>query len=359
MRDAGKITVQRAIVHMIDLAKDAITRSDFELDLMANAGVRDYFGSQVTKALGDHDTVSALFVKSDKQSEAAAACFGLLQDNPSFIDLSQKLASLLMAAMRTHSSIAPGDLAVCLYTAEKYPSKTFLALFKLDPGRALLQKIDPRGGGKQAVTLDALNDVLPTEQEQLQKAALVPPAEMKEAFELLLLDRQVPGVAAFFAKTFLNTTPARDAPTQTETFHQVVGDAAKQLMKNPPKGIAPISIQEQTAILDLRDRDMSRKKVSISGYVARVRDNVKDPAAAAHVGERLKKALPDPTIEIDKPVAERLLYKKRFKGEHGVRFEVEFDYKDVVVKEIKPIVTVDGKKVTRVTLHVTDFEWLN
>src|ERR1043165_435945 len=355
MRDAGKITVQRAIVHMIDLEKDDITRSDFELDLAKNKEVRDYFGRQVTKALEDPSTASAVFTK-DAPHPAADACFGLLQKDSPFVDLSQALARSLMTAMKTHAFIAAGDLAVCLYAAEKYPATPFLALFKLDPGRALLQKVDPRADGKQAVTLDALNNVLPTQEEQLQKAALVPPAGTYNEFDLLLLDRQAPGVAKFFAQTFLNTTPARNAPTQTETFGKVVGDAAKQVGKKLPKGFAT-SIHMATAILDQRDREMGRNRVSISGFVERLREQVGDDAAK-FVGDRLKKAFTDPSIEIDKETAAKLLYKKRFKGEYGVRFEVDYKYKDDFVKKVEPFVTVDGEEVTRVILHVTEFEWL-
>jgi hypothetical protein len=349
MRDAGKITVQRAIVHMIDHLGEKLTRSNAELPLAANERVRNYFSGRVAKALADDTTGSARFVSDG--AHAAKACYGLLGQDPPFVDLSQQLAQLLMEAMGTNKNISPGDLAVCLYTAENYPSKTFLALIKLDPGTALLQKAEPG-----MVTLEVLENVLPTEGEQLQKAALVPLAGTYDEFDLLLLDRQVPEVAAFWAKTFLGTMPARDAPTSTEIFYKVIQDVTKQLRKQPPKDVAPITVEESTALLAQRDHAMRRNKISLPGFAARA--SLKDDARGC-LDERLKRAFPeDKTIEIDKASAEKLLTKRRFRGEHGVLFEVDFKHKDKVVTKVEDIVTVDGETVTEVILHVTDFQWV-
>jgi hypothetical protein len=244
---------------------------------------------------------------------------------------------------------------VCLYTASNYPSAKFLALIKLDPGNALVQRIGTQEG-KQVVTFEVRENVLPTAREKLQKAALVPPVGMYDRFDLLLLDRQVPDVATFFAKTFLNTIPAIDAPTSTEVFHRVTQDATKQLMLKPPSGVDPITVGESIAVLAHRDNALRQHTVSLSGFVARLPLEKK---ARAVVNERLKKAFPEEgIIEIDKVSAEKLLKRKRFRGDYGVFFEVDTERYDDVVKSIKPVPSPDDTPVTELKIHVTNLQWV-
>jgi len=351
MRDAANIYVQRAIVHVIDHLKQEVTASELDLDLTENERLRDYFASQVGNALSDQSTGSARFADEGDRS-AAEACFRILSDGKRFIDSSQELARLLMKAMGTDQRIMRGDLAVCLYTASNYQATTFLALIKIDPGDALVQKVGTKNG-KRVITFDVQTNVLPTAKERLQKAALVPPAGMYTDFDLLLLDAQVPGVAAFFAKTFLNTVAARDASATTPIFARTMHDAMKQLRLKPPDGVEPISVEESIALQAMTDNALRQPKIAISPFVARLPIEKK---ARQFVSEKLKKVFPqESTIQVDKTVAEKLLQKRRFKGDHGVLFEVETEYYEQVVKKIEQI----GKSpVTRLTLDVTNLQWV-
>jgi hypothetical protein len=352
MRDATDIQVQRAIVHVIDHLKQEVTFSELELDLNENAALGEYFASQVANALRDDKTGSARFV-ADGDRSAADACYRILGDGKQLVGSSQKLATLLMNAMGTDARIMSGDLAVCLFTAANYPATPFLALIKIDPGNALVQKIEMRNG-KRVVTFDVRANVLPSTREKLQKAALVPPAGRYDKFDLLLLDQQVPEVAAFFALAFLNATTALDAPRATETFHRVLHDATKQLRLKPPSGVEPISVEDSVAVLAHGRNAMKQRKVSISSFVAALPLEKK---ARAVVRERLKKAFPEEgSIEIDKERAQKLLKKQGFKGDYGVLFEVDDDHYHEVVRDMTR--NPDNASVTDVWIQVTNLQWV-
>jgi len=220
MRDAKDVRVERAIVHIIDhLKKKDVVASEIEL-VLDGAGaqpLRDYFTAQVNNALNDAQTGSAKFADAGDQT-TRDEIISILDDQKQFVRSSQKLARSLLAAMGNDGRITPGNIVVCIFTASNYANKQFLALFKIDPTEALIEKVGMQNG-KQAVTFEVRSDVMPTAREKLHKAAIIPPAGMDKKFDLLLLDRQVAAVAAnFFALTFLNTVPVLDPVASTKSF---------------------------------------------------------------------------------------------------------------------------------------------
>jgi hypothetical protein len=355
MRDANDVTVEHAIVHIVDHGKPEPILSELELDLNGNNALKEYFSSQVENALGDPQTGSALFSEEGDQA-AQEACFHILEEE-SFILSSQELARLLWAAMGKDQRIVPGSLAVMLYTASNYPDITFLALIKLDPGRALVQRVATQGG-KQVVTFDVRGDVLPTTHEKLHKAALIPPRGFSAEFHLLLLDRQVAAVAAnFFARKFLNTVPAIDPRTLTDAFYAAAQNAYNVLSFSPPEGVTRITPAEGVALQQHTNYALQTPAVNTSSWVAKL---PLPKEARAVVAEQIKKRLPeDVKIEIDQTYArDKLLKKTRFRGDYGVLFEVELQHVDDVVKKRTEKKNPAGTIVTVLQIEVPHLEWV-
>lgn len=244
------VTVERAIVHLINHLDEKVTESDVELDLTGNKKLRDYFNDQVQNAVDDDQTASAKF-STDGDHSAATECYKILDEPKNFISSSKELARLLMKAMGTDERIKPqtATLATCSYTHESHKGKKFLALIKLDPFDGFVEKVVPVSGGN-LVTLEPVDNVMPSKEAKLRKAALIPPKGITPNLDLYLLDRQTAGVVAvFFGKTFLNTTVALDPIKAVSSFVSAADITRRTLMKMPedkPERLGPNESDEFT-----------------------------------------------------------------------------------------------------------------
>jgi hypothetical protein len=353
MRDAENVVVQRAIVHLIDHLNQKLTHSDDELPLDANEKLRDYFSDQVRNALSDNQTSSARFSAKGNQS-ANDESYKILKNGPDLISSSRELGRLLMEAMGEDARIKPETsiLAVCVYTASNYRSKNFLALIKIDPTEALVEKIETING-KQIVTFDVLSDVMPTKEVKLRKAALIAEKGTIKDLDLLLLDRQVSGVAAnFFALDFLNTVRVLEPASSTESFIFVAEKTRKALMKAKEGAPHRIGPKQSDAYMQHLEQAVRRGRVNRDTFAK----NAPVPKAAQKIlAKRLRKEFPeDKSIKLDSKVAEEILLQKtRYRGDYGFLLEVDNEYYKKVVKKIKADPPLqDGTIITRIELAV-------
>lgn len=355
MRDAVDVKVERAIVHLINHRKQDLILSEDELALKGNDKLRDYFSDQVRNALSDSQTGSARF-SSDGDQSTIRASYKTLSGGKYFVPSSQELASLLFAAMGTDARIKPASLAICLYSASNYSVKNVLALIKIDPTEALIEKIETRDG-KRIVNFEVRNDVMPTAREKLQKAALIPPKGMDGSFDLLLLDRQVAATAAnFFAYTFLNTIRTRDPQETAKSFLLGTQIAHKKLVAAPADAPEHIDLKAADAFQQHIDIALQDPEIDLDTWADTL--PLPEPAKAV-VRDQIKKKFPqEGSIEIDTQYAhDHLLKKRRFRGDYGVVFEVDSDHYDDVVTDKRDILR-NGVKVTRLTIEVPGLQWV-
>ena len=353
MRDAKDLTVAHAIVHRINHIKQDLTLSDDELALAANPKLRDYFSDQVANALNDGQASSARFNKNGDQA-AFTEIQKILNHKKDFIGSSRTLAQLLMQAMGRDARIKPEDtnIAICLFNASNYKGANFLAVIKIDPHEALVEKVVMQKG-KQVVTFEVLSDVMPTKEMKLRKAALIPPVGTVKDLDLLLLDRQVAAVAAnFFAVTFLNTLEVLDPAKSVRNFVFVAEKARKILVNTPVDSPAHIGPKESDAYVRHIEAAIMQPSVDREKFV---KQSPLPPAAQKVVQEHLQKEFPqDKRIKLDRQYAqEHLTKKKRYRGDNGFLLEVEADYYDEIVKTMKhDPPRPDGTIITRVTLEI-------
>jgi hypothetical protein len=140
VRNAVGVTVQHAVVHILDHRAQSLTLSNDKLAFDGNQPLRDYFSEQVSKALGDAQMGAARF-STDGEQGAIKECRRILDDSGQIVESSRRLAALLYAVMKKDGRISPGTLAVCLFTASNYAKRNFLALVKLDPISAFVQAV--------------------------------------------------------------------------------------------------------------------------------------------------------------------------------------------------------------------------
>jgi hypothetical protein len=197
---------------------------------------------------------------------------------------------------------------------------------------------------------------MPTKGEKLHKAAIIPPAGVTKAFDLLLLDRQTEKVAAkFFAYDFLNTTPVLAPKEATEKLFDAAVKALNVLSSaHHPARIKP---QEGYALQQQVQAALQTPVVNIDEWVASLPLKA---AARAVVAEEISRRLPgEGQILVDQQHAREALFnKKRFRGEDGVMFEVNFNHYDDVVKQTVQKTRPDGKVVTTMTIEVVGLQWV-
>jgi hypothetical protein len=370
MRDAKEIKVERAIVHIVDhLKENGTILSEAELSLSSAPKLKEYLNNQVANALRDTKTSAAKF-HSTSDASAASHCYDLLGDPKKFVFASRALAQLLAIAMGADKRVKPGSLAVCIYSADNFESD-FLALIKIDPSETIVQKIEKDKDGKRRISLEVTEGAMPTAQEKLHKAALIKPRSSTGEYDLLLLDRQVANLADFFAKNFLNVEAILDARARTERLYiglqngynrltkqvqesQQVATEGKRSATEPLPYLEPekAEVLQQQIELILQSKDVN---------IPEILDNLNFSDEAKQViAEEVAGQLPvEQEFSIDPLYAsEKLIKKKRFRGDYGVLFEIEADHWKEVVKEHTEIDLPGKRKGVRLTIEVSGLKWV-
>lgn len=350
IRNAQGVHAEHVIVHVIDhLNAEEPVLSDSELSLEPDARLQSYFEKQIENVLTDPETADAKFLDGD--SGVAAACFEILESPRSFIAASQRIAKALWDATGGDKRISAGSLIVCQFQADNH-GVPLLALLKVDPTDVLLQSVS-RAQGRVVVSLRIAENALPTARERLQKAALVAPQGYAQRCDLLLLDRLVAKPAAdFFAGRFLNVRPIPSAHERTDAFYRGYLDAQNELSE--PEG--PSLTPEQKDYLDGRVVDaLHRRRLDVAAWV----EELELPEDAKEVVSRqITDQLDTRQFEIDPVYREKLVPKRRIRGDCGILIEFQRQFQDQVFREGQAFVREDGVFVTPVTLEVPNLKWV-
>jgi hypothetical protein len=335
MGNTSNVTVERAIVHLINHQDQKLTESDVELSL-SDDKLREYFNNQVKNAAEDDQTASARFSNAGDQS-AINECYKILDDRESFVSCSKELARLLMKAMGTDARIRPqtATLATCIYTTDAPKENKFLALIKLDPFDGFIEKVVSVKGGGRLVTLEGIDNVMPSKDAKLRKAALIPPKGTLPTLDLYLLDRQTAGVAIFFGKSFLNTNLALDPVKSVSSFVTAAELTRKTLMKLPEDKPERIGPNESDAFIVHVDEALLNGRVNKRKFIDRAPLHAEGKKL---LEKRLDTFFPEDTqIKFDRGFArKKYLEKVRFRGDQDflLEFAAEFE-KDVIVNRVE------------------------
>lgn len=359
MATTTQVKVERAIVHNVNHIKpEKSIKSQNELPLSSNERLRNYFEEQIANALGDSALSQAVF-DADAIGLGTSAFLSLtaLKQPKKFIASSRDLADALLKAMGTDGRIKPesSSLVICVYTQSPATNKN-LALLKLDPSEALVQKIEhDRSGNPLWVNFEVREDAMPTARERLQKAALILPERSKEGHDLLLLDRQtIKEAADFFARKFLKAKPVLDAKKRTDRLYEALVTAHNRLTPTKPiPGRPYLKVEKAEEFLNEIDSVMHRSKIDTQDWL----DGLTLPEDAKQViGNEIQRRLPvEKEFDLDPEYAQELNPKRRIKGNHNVIFEVDAgNWSDVVEKEKRE--TVNGEKIMRLSIIITNYQ---
>ncbi len=212
---AGRIHVERLILHGLDnrapvprLVDDPVSMTD---------DVAGFFALHVQAAASRADWQGRF---TDSNGLVPRLCATLLNGHEDFIGASRQLALRLFEHMRPRT-IAPGDLAVLVYTAGDDPLR-HVALLKLDPDQRLARSFSSRSG-RTRVSIEVATNLLP-DTSHVQKCALLNARShlYPGDFDVTILDTQAgpkaDSVAAFFYRGFLTAELIPSARRRTREF---------------------------------------------------------------------------------------------------------------------------------------------
>ncbi|HZS90170.1 MAG TPA: nucleoid-associated protein [Chloroflexota bacterium] len=328
MRYATDIEVERAIVHIVDPRQRPVL-SERALPLEANARLATYFADHIGASLRDSIARAARFVDLDT-GIAATLCAGVFADRTCFVEVSRKLAIHLHDIVNGDGRIAAGDLAVCIYRARDGSGVAdYLALLKIDPSEVLLHKTVHDDQGNLYVDFDFQANVLPTARERLQKCAFVRPLRPRPPYDMMVLDRQSgPGkadpVARFFMDAFLGAGLALDAQQRTDLLYRGLVSAQNRLRVRLSPG------QNET-LRGAIEQAIASQSINVDRWL----EALPLPRADKEEIDRIvSRDLPDREFEIDAAYTQRLVARRRFRGDYDLRVTVQADHAGRVIRSV-------------------------
>lgn len=342
MREPGAISVGRAIAHMVRRSENGgLVISTAEVALRTKESFRVFLEKHIRNSHEDDDARTARF-----QSNSGVVAKGaklVLDDGAAetaLLDASATMATSLHQTIEAQRTASEGTIVCATYKAEKDAQATCLALLKLNTGGAFRpRKVNESNG--VVVEMEELKDVLPSERERLQKAALIRRSP-RPSFDLLVVDRQKRGGAepADYFMAFLGAVFALDPSDATKRFFAAAHDGIKE---------AGLSYDHQELVRSAVRTALHTERVDPTALI----DQLRIPKPAKEIIlERLRVAVEDKAFRPDPAVAERLTKRRVFRGSHDARLSI-----DATVADDSSVMQVkkDGSN-TIVTLRLEEWE---
>ena len=323
MKNIEEVTIEKAIVHLVDSKKQLITLSSRELTMAVNSEIAAYFAAHIRKSLNDPSARSAKFKESSIVKPLATKA---IAEPTEFLINSQGITQHLFDS--SDRRISTGAVVVCLFrssTSQKGP--TYLAILKLDPADGFhpVEKLDKNG--KVYVIFEKVEQVVPAKGEKLLKCAFVrSDEEATSEFDLVVLDRQnstSTEPAQFFIGDFLGAEFIGSPEDMTRKFYTTSIQSIENLRPT-------IGHTKADAVRKAVDAAVSTSvEVDLTQWVGNLTLN---KTAKGQFLKDLQRQIPDNSFQIDQTVAEKLTKKKVFKGAYGFKLSIDSDHVSKVVK---------------------------
>jgi hypothetical protein len=322
MRNPSEINVDQAIVHLVRRANTGSgpVYSEAELDVTEHERIPSFLGKHIRNSLTHNAAKTAKFDRGKKDAVVYENASKILRDGNPIVGPSTVMAKFLQSAIDDEPRAAECALACCRYRVENEPKVQFLALLKLEPAGAFRAKPGKNKARQAIVVLEELDDVLPSEREQLQKAALIRTPRVKAPargeYDMMVLDRQRSGgqdPAGYFMK-FLGAELALDPVAATWLFPNTVYAAMKELG-------ATLSADDREQVFSAVRVGLSWKRVEPVTIIENL--DLKNGEAQQAIAERVRDAIPDYAFAPDPSVVAKLYRRRRFEAENDIRLSID------------------------------------
>jgi 37-kD nucleoid-associated bacterial protein len=329
LRISTGIQLEKLIVHIVNPREpNGFILSDCCIPLHKiddlTPKLSQYFARQIGSSLNDSATKAAKFRNLSQGSTTLQICQNILHNGLDFTIGSRKLAEHLNTIISKDKRIAPGNLAMCIYKADNYPSQNFIALMKIDPSDVFRHTIEKDEQDQQYVSFQIEKDVMPTTKEKLQKCACIRSLEPRNnEYDMMLLDRQIQNqVAQFFTKDFLEAELALDDQERTQRFYRGAVVAMNDLRSKLTPG-------QNQALYSAFENAIKQESVNIDTLIDKLPI---DEEYKEIIQQKIN--LPDREFDIPDGFYKKLYRRNRFKGDYGLVVSVNTaNYADMIIEE--------------------------
>jgi hypothetical protein len=340
MRKPTDILIDEIVIHILDPAGRFIP-SERPITLSDNAKLHNFFTNHISTCLAAPSAKASRF-RNMNPKLPSGLCEAMLQGETDLVTGAQELSGQLYDILANDRRISPGDLAICFYRASNYPDQRFLAMLKINPSEVFQHRIRDVNNARYIDFMPATQPMF-AKKETLQKAVFIKQRTEDSYYDMLLIDRQTPDVADFFSKTFLDVEDAFDDRENTTLFYNSLIHSHNKLR--------PLLTPEENTVVDSAIRDaISGESIHVDSMIKRLPlpDDVRE-----QFHENLDDRLPDHVIKLDKTTSTRLLKWHRFRGDHGLKVEVQRDVWDSVVQGVEHIADDPGSSEPyyKITIH--------
>jgi hypothetical protein len=311
------VNIHAVIFHRLSPAADFLLSSQ-EVPLAGSADpLAVFFGVHIKNALRDEAVKAARFI--DRAGVTSTRCAAILEDEAQLVDQSRFLAQKLYNIVTNYrGNISEGNLAFCLFSTE-WSQLHRLAILKLDPSEVLrpIRQAGPRG---DYFTFDRQLDALPTTNNRLQKCAFVDPPELREGFEMLVVDRQSTGLAGparFFIGDFLEADLNYTDAERTRRFYYAARDAHNEVRADLALTLTP---HENELLTQARYDALSGTHLNVDEWLRQlpVRDDIKQ-----RLTDKIQAELLERDFDIDPATSQQRTSKVIYSGDNGLRVEIQ------------------------------------
>lgn len=331
MRELRDVTVKQAIIHLVEPKQGRLIMSNAALQ--PETDVFEFLRSHAEGGLTDSQAKAVEFVVKGAD-RAQGLCDRILGSEDDLVDASQELAKLLYKVTEGDKRISDGALVTLICEAATPKKTRLLSLLKLDPAKGY-RPVETKGSdGETIVNLEIETDILPSERERLQKAASIRKHAPNIEFRVLALDRQTAAEPAqFFVSKFLGAEYVFDAEARTTRLLRTLRNARNAAEDR-------LTSSQLVALDKVIDGTLARSSVNLDELTPSlpVPEEIREEFA-----EKLSEALPDREFELDQALGARLVRKKTFEADNGVRVIVPAEFYDDMVK-VEDITNSNPKK---------------
>jgi Nucleoid-associated protein len=211
-----EITINEAVIHILDINSDEPVLNEYTLELTEE--LYKFIVRHLERCLKDEELKYAVF--NSERGIIKEVAQEYLMGGSSFLETSWELARQLFILMKSNNNIPSADLMIVSITTEYGP---MLCIMKMDYVKNFTHKVDFI---EEKIGINIVHQTagLPVGGQKLQKCAFIKPIREEQGFNLMVIDKQTRGKenedygSNYFISNYLGCTIVNNERDLTKTF---------------------------------------------------------------------------------------------------------------------------------------------
>ncbi len=324
MRDINSISIEKAIVHVLDKNSDKPIFTDVEQDI--DEDVHEFLAKHILKCLQDDENRKAKFrIGMNIVKEASEEMLG---NDDTFIEASKKITNKLFNIMKSNNSISSCDLVICIFASE---DARYIGILKLDYQKTFIHQIEYIENNFK-ISIVPQDIGLPNMNQKLQKSVFIGERGDDNEYDMIILDKQNysedSDIALFFVEDFLNSEVITDNRDKTKVLKKAVEKWTRKNLKDDFENANKLREEVNNALLNESTVDLGAIREKVLEEES-IRESLKTDLEEK--GFEVNEA-----FEVDKQWVAKKMKKKTVKTDTGFDIKSDFEiFNDLSKYQIK------------------------